>query len=193
MRQSAKLIIAFLCAIPLLRAQEAEVDRLLEGELKMTFPAIYFKHNSADYAVMPYSVDSCLKYIAHNFDESVNSLVLWRDSAETEVLANKRIQKLKLALKKNLKNTGADIYSMGDQQKISRYTIKQTNNSDKIHYLLSLNSVFEISKTRINNKLKYTNHIMRPSISCWGCWKSGFHWRTRMKFKKMEKRNKSKA
>jgi len=192
MHKIAKLIIISLLAIAGLHAQEAETDRLIEGELKMNFPGIYFKHNSADYAVMPYSVDSCFKYIALNFDESINSLVIWRDSSETEILANKRIQKLKLALKKYIKNNKTDIYSMGDQQKVSRYTIRQTNNNNKINYLLSLNSVFEVSKTRITNKLKYTNHVMRPSITCWGCWKSGFHWRTRMKLKKMEKRNKAK-
>ncbi len=174
-----------------LQSQESDIDtRIKNGELTMTFPSIYFKHNSTDYANMPYSADSCFKYIALNFDFSVNSLVIWRDTSETEILSNRRIQKLKLNLKKYLKNTKIDIYSMGDQQKISRYTINQATNKSTLSYLLTLNCVFEISKTQLNNKIKYTNHVMRPSITCWGCWKSGFHWRSRMKIRKMEKRNK---
>lgn len=176
-----------------LLGQNSEIDRLITGELQMTFPSIYFKHNSTDYAAMPYSTDSCFKYIALNFDNSINSLVLWRDSTETEVLANKRIQKLKLGLKKQIKNTKIEIYSMGDQQKISRHTIKQNTDKLKTNYLLSLNSVFEISKTRVNKKIKYNNHIMSPSITCWGCWKSGFHLQSRRKFKKIEKRNREKT
>lgn len=186
-------ILLFLFISTKLLGQNSEIDRLITGELKMKFPSIYFKHNSTDYAAMPYSADSCFKYIALNFDNSINSLVIWRDTTETEVLANKRIQKLKLGLKKYIKNTKIEIYSMGDQLKISRHTIKQNTDKLKENYLLTLNSVFEISKTRVNKKIKYNNHIMNPSITCWGCWKNGFHLQSRRKFKKIEKRNREKT
>lgn len=186
-------ILVFLIFSTKLLCQNSEIDRLITGEFKMTFPSIYFKHNSPDYAAMPYTADSCFKYMALNFNNTINSLVIWRDSAETEVLTNKRIQKLKLGLKKYIKNTKTEIYSMGNEQKISRHTIKQTADKSKVSYLLSLNSVFEISKTRVNKKIKYNNHIMSPSITCWGCWKSGFHLQSRRKFKKIEKRNKNKT
>ncbi len=42
-------------------------------------------------------------------------------------------------------------------------------------YLLSLNSVFDISKTRFPIIKREKNHIERPRIYCWSCWKSGFH------------------
>lgn len=183
----------FICFAFLVRttcAQESKSEDL-GNQFKMNFPGIYFRHNSLEYAPMPYTVDSCMKYIAENFDDNINSLVIWRDSAETEVLVNKRIQKLQAQLRKHIRNRKCEIYSMGDNQKISRYTISQTKDKAQSDYLLSLNSVFEISKTRVDHKIKIKNHIMRPRITCWSCWKSGFHLQSRMKFKKMEKRNKN--
>lgn len=167
------VLIVFLFSTKLL-AQESEIDRLIQSELKMTFPSIYFKHQSADYAAMPYSVDSCLNYIARNFDENINSLVIWRDTAETEALTNKRIKKLKTALKKYLKTKEFEIYSMGNEQKVSRHTIKMTTECSKINYLLTLNSVFDISKTRrpFSKKL---SHLYRPKLFCWACFKSFYH------------------
>lgn len=157
----------------------------------MTFPSIYFRHNSTDYAPMPYSPDSCFKDIALHFDETLNSLVIWRDSTEKEGLTLQRIKKLKTSLKKYIRGQKIEIYSMGDEQKISRQTIDRTKDNTKRAYLLSLNSVFDISKTRISKKVKYTNHVMRPRISCWSCWIHGFHLGTRWKLKKIEKRKNS--
>lgn len=188
---NVKLIILLFLFCSKLIGQEAATDRLINNELKMVFPCIYFKHLSTDYAAMPYTVDSCLMHIAQNFSDNINSLVIWRDSAETEALTSKRIQKLRLGLRKYIKSSLPEIYSMDAQQKVARYTIRQTNDNKQINYLLTLNSVFEISKTRLSATVKSNNHLMNPSITCWGCWKSGFHLQTRMKFKKMEReRNK---
>lgn len=123
---------------------------------------------------MPYSLDSCLKYIASRFDENINSLVIWRDTAETEDLTIKRIKKLKSALKKYLQTKEFEIYSMGNEQKVSRHTIKMTTDSSKINYLITLNSVFDISKTRRPLTTKQS-HLYRPKLFCWSCIKSCYH------------------
>lgn len=140
----------------------------------MTFPSIHFKHGSTAYANMPYSVDSCFKYIAFRFDENSNSLVIWRDSTESEALTIKRIKKLKFALQKYLRTNEFQIYSMGAEQKVSRHTIKMTSDSSKINYLLALNSVCDISKTR-RPILPTQSHLFRPKLFCWACIKSCYH------------------
>ena len=81
MKTVLRLIAIFIFLSPGLRGQEAEIDRLIRGELRMTFPSIYFQHNSTEYAAMPYTVDSCFKYVALHFKEYANSLTIWRDSA----------------------------------------------------------------------------------------------------------------
>jgi REP element-mobilizing transposase RayT len=158
-----------------IKAQDIGLDsRLKSGELNMTFPSIHFKHQSTDYAIMPYSVDSCLKYIASHFDENINSLVIWRDSVETDELTSKRIKKLRSALKKYLQAKEFEIYDAGDEQKVSRHTIKMTTDSSKIKYLLTLNSVFDISKTRKRFETSQS-HVLRPRVFCWNCIKNGYH------------------
>lgn len=173
MRTLIKLII-FLFVSIITHGQEAEIDRLIASEFKMTFPSIYFKHNSADYATMPYSVDSCFKYITLNFDKNVNSLVIWRDSTETEALTNKRIAKLKAGLRKYVSDNIIEIHSMGNNQKVSRQTINMTSDKTKIKYLLTLNSVFDISKTRISPKEPQKKKSRRRLV--WTGWKTGLHW-----------------
>lgn len=173
MRTCSRLITLLFLIATGLCAQESEIDRLIANELKMTFPSIYFKHNSTDYASMPYSVDSCFRHIASHFDENLNSLVIWRDSAETEELTTKRIKKLKQALKKYLRTNEFKIYTMDKEQKIPLQTINMTSDSTKINYLLSLNSVFDISKTRVLPKKKKTRRRL-----VWTGWKTGFHWST---------------
>ncbi len=64
---------------------------------------------------------------------------------------------------------------MGKEQKISQRTIALGVDSLQIQYLLSLNSVFEICKTHFPIIKRGKNHIERPRIYCWSCWKSGFH------------------
>ncbi len=173
MRTLIKLTILFFVST-ITHAQETEIDRLIANELKMTFPSIYFKHNSVDFTTMPYSVDSCFKYIALNFDKSVNSLVIWRDSAETEALTNKRITRLKTGLRKYIRDNNIEIQSMGNNQKVSQQTISMTSDNTKIKYLLSLNSVFDISKTRIQAKTPEKKKSRRRLV--WTGWDTGFHW-----------------
>ena len=74
-----------------LHSQDVEINRLLKSEFQMTYPSIYFKNNSTEYAKMPYTADSCLKYIADNLDDIV-SYIIWRDSNETDALTKKRIK-----------------------------------------------------------------------------------------------------
>ena len=171
MRTFAKLTIVLLYLATGLRGQDSEIDRLIESEFKMTFPSIYFKHNSTDYAPMPYKIDSCFKHIALNYNKDINSLVIWRDSTETEALTDKRIKKLRSGLRKYLRNDAIEIISMEQAQKISRRTINMTSDKVKIDYLLSLNSVFDISKTRVPPKKKKGRRRL-----VWTGWKTGFHW-----------------
>ncbi len=154
--------------------QEPQIDRLIKSELKMTFPSIYFKHLSLEFAEMPYSVDSCCRYIGSHFEQSLNSLVIWRDSLENEDLTNKRIKKIKPLLRKYLKSKEIEICSMRHEQKISRKTIGLTHDSLKINYLLTLNSVLDFSKTRKTLTTR-PSHLYRPKIFCWGCIKSFYH------------------
>lgn len=84
---------------------------------------------------------------------------------------------------------------MGEKQKISRHVINMTSDSTKIKYLLSLNSVFDISKSRVPNDKTSTkkSHILRPKIWCWNCWKSGFHLnKSAREYRKMVRRRKNK-
>lgn len=177
MQALIKLLIVILFIPTKLQGQEHEIDRLIAGELKMTFPSIYFKHNSMDYADMPYKVDSCFKHIALNYDKNINSLVIWRDSLETEELTSRRIKKLNSELKKYIKGSVVEIYSMKERQKVSRRTISMTSSEAKIDYLLTLNSVFDISKTRIAHKQtkKKKERKAIPHL-VWTGWRTGFHW-----------------
>ncbi len=186
------LLIFLICFSTSILGQGTKNDSLINGELKITFPSVYFKHKSIDYASMPYTVDSCFKHIAASFNENIVSLIIWRDSLETEQLSSKRIKKLKSELKKYLKKNEIEIYSMDMEQKISRHTINATTDSTKINYLLSLNSVFDISKTRLPFKTK-ESHMLRPSIFCASCWKNGFHLNKRgREARKMARKNKQK-
>lgn len=173
MRAFVKLVLALFFISHGLQAQEAEIDRLMRNELKMTFPSVYFKHNSTDYAPMPYTADSCYKYIALHFKENINSLVIWRDSAETEELTSKRVEKLKQGLRKYIPSGTIEIHSMGTEQKVSRQTIRMIADSMKVAYLLSQNSVFDVSKTRFP---PVKRKVRRRLI--WTGWRHGFHWST---------------
>lgn len=180
-----KLIVSFLFIFTKLYAQQTEIDRLIQSELKMTFPSIYFKHKSTDYAAMPYTIDSCFKYIALRIND-INDLVMWRDTLETEQLTKNRIKKIMNALSKYIPTRSIYIESMGSEQKISRRTIEMSSNNQQIQYLLSLNSVFDITKTRNSNLNKGSkgNHLLYPKIWCWSCWKNGFHVKYRMNMRK---------
>jgi hypothetical protein len=176
-----------------LHAQPSEIDRLMQNELRMTFPSIYFKHNSTEYAAMPYTVDSCFRHIAKEFDKDVTALTLWRDSSETEELTVERMKILKRGLNRYLRKRDIKIQSMGERQKVSRQTISLTTDSSKIAYLLSLNSVLDVSKTIFPVKKKNKgDHVMHPRIGCVNCWMAGFHIVERHKRKKKAReKNKS--
>ena len=142
----------------------------------MIFPSIYFKTNTTDYAAMPYTADSCFKYIAADL-KHISEFVIWRDSSETDKLTNRRIKKLKIELNKYTPNNKINIRSMGKAQKISQSTISKGIDNTQNDYLLSLNNVLDISKTRlpIEKKLKKP-HAERPRLFCWHCWRLGRFW-----------------
>lgn len=172
---ATKFTIALLFVLAEFKGQNREIQtKLSNGEFQMTFPSIYFKHNSADYAPMPYSVDSCFKYIATHVKD-IPDFVIWRDSLETEKLTRLRIKKLKTEFNKFKQARNIYIESMGKKQKISRYTIEKSVDKAQTQYLLSLNSVFDISKTRITEENKKASHYLRPKIWCWSCWINLFH------------------
>ncbi|HEY1040488.1 MAG TPA: hypothetical protein VGF30_13830 [Bacteroidia bacterium] len=164
MRFFTKWIVFLLFFFTRLFGQDSDIKRLIDGELKMTFPGIYFKHNSTDYAVMPYTADSCFKYNGLHIKD-INDLVIWRDSLESEKLTQQRIKKLKTELRK-YKVTGIHIESMGEKQKISRRTMEMSADSTEIGYLLTLNSVFEIAKTRLPGEVSVKKH-KKWQLPCW--------------------------
>lgn len=189
MHALTKLTILLLFLPAALPAQESEVDRLIRNELAMTFPSIYFQHNSTAYAKMPYTADSCYKHIALHFKEDNTQLVIWRDSAESEELTKRRIKILSAGLAKYMKRRDIKIRSMKDEQKVSRQTMNLTSDSVKIKYLLSLNSVMDVSKTQFPVvKKNKGDHVDNPRIGCIRCWLSFFHVVERQKRKKAKKR-----
>ena len=172
MHPFSKLIPLLLLISTALNAQDSEISKFADAGLKMTFPGIYFKANSTEYEAMPYSVDSCLKYISLHFKENIHNLDLWRDSLETEKLSYERMRKLKADLRKYIPSGDIPIHSMGNEQKIPRQTINATTGSAKM-YLLSLNSVFDFSRTRFPPEKKKQRRYL-----VWTGWRTGFHWNT---------------
>lgn len=166
MKVFLKFTIILLCFSTRLCGQSSEIKtKIYLGELKMTFPSIYFKHNSTDYAKMPYAVDSCFKYIAANI-KNINGRPIWRDSIETEQLTKNRIEKLKADLDTYLGTKKIKIRSMGKEQKISQRTIYNGTDSLQIKYLLSLNSVFDISSAHIPDNTP-TQASRTSRLPCW--------------------------
>ena len=169
MRTFTKFILIILFTTTVLCAQDSEIDRLMQSELKMTFPSIYFKHNSTDYATMPYKIDSCFKFIVTNI-KYLNSYPIWRDSSETESLTYKRIKKLKEDLNNYTPTGKINIKSMVNKQKISQRTISKSKDTEQIPFLLSLNSVLDVSGA-IHPKKKWTRRThYEGRYLCFGCW-----------------------
>lgn len=188
MRKLSNFIFVFPFLCIALSAQVTEIDRLIASEFKMTFPSIYFKHNSTEYAAMPYTTDSCYRCIAEHFNADVTQLVIWRDSSEAEELTTERIVILKAGISKYKHKGRVRIESMGGEQKVSRHTINLANDSVKINYLLSMNSVMDFSNTNFPvMKKKKGDHVMHPRINCIRCWQNGFHVIERHKRKKRAK------
>ena len=151
----------------------------------MTFPSIYFKHNSAEYAAMPYSVDSCFKYIAKNIND-LNSYPIWRDSLEKERLTVIRIQKLRSGINKYVSARQIHFQSMGRAQKISRLVIEKSRDDKHIQYLLSLNSVLDVSGAidqKKNTTVKEKKQKKGIPRLVWCGWNYGFHWSDKGKTK----------
>jgi len=173
MRTLGNLTIIFLFISTILRGQDTEIQtRLSNGELKMTFPSIYFKHNSTDYATMPYTTDSCFKYIATKI-KHLNSYPIWRDSSETEQLTNNRITKLKADLNKFTPSGKIKFQTMGNKEKVSQRAINKSTDNEQRQYLLSLNSVLDVSGAiHSKKKFKKKGHADRPRIWCPRCWKN---------------------
>ena len=171
MQRTKKNFLLLLIITKTLCAQE--IDGLIKGELKMTFPRVYFKNGTSDYAPMPYSPDSCFKYIADNIQD-VKSLVIWRDSSETEKLTTKRIQKLKADLNKYTPATKIYIESMKAAQKLPQRTISKSNSAEQKQYLLSLNTAFDVytTETLPKQKLGKKSHIYHPRFWCFNCWRA---------------------
>jgi hypothetical protein len=171
-QQATKILFILLLIAKGLCAQDAEINGLIKGELKMTFPRIYFKNKTSDYAPMSYTVDSCFKYIAANLKD-IRSFIIWRDSSETEQLTTKRIKKLKADL---TKYTSTKIYieSMKAAQKILQSTINKSNSYEQRQYLLSLNSVFDVYTTGMpaEKDVGKKSHIYHPRFWCFNCWRA---------------------
>ena len=172
--QRIKLFFLFFYTTTLLFGQDEEIDHLIAGELKMTFPSIYFRHKSTDYAPMPYSADSFFKHINTHLKD-INSLCILRDSLETDELTQARIKKLKTELEKYIPGNKIKIQAVNKVQKISRLTIEKAKDDVQRQYLLSLNSVLDISKTRIPDEVEPPkgSHVNHPKIWCLNCWKRG--------------------
>jgi hypothetical protein len=176
-----KIIFLLFFATTTLHAQNAEVEKLMEGDLKMTYPCIYFVHNSTDYAPMPYPVDTCYKYIASHI-KYLNSIVIWRDSSETEYLTESRIKKIKLDLNKYTAFGNVDIESMENEQKISQRTIRKATNDKQLQYLLSFNSVLDVSGA-IRHRKRWRRTHTQGRIFCIQCWRRGAFSRKKVKKK----------
>ena len=185
MQRATSIVIILFLLTKSLHAQNPEVENLMQGDLKLIYPSIYFKHNSEEYAPMPYSADSCIKYIASHL-KYLNCIVIWRDSSETEFITNARIKKVLHDISKYTALGNVDIKSMKDAQKISQRTIKKASNDKELQYLLSFNSVLDVSGAiRHRKKLRRTHSEGR--YFCLECWKRGVF------FHKKKKKNSSKS
>ncbi|HXU27157.1 MAG TPA: hypothetical protein VN698_07985 [Bacteroidia bacterium] len=171
MQQATKFFFLLFIITKTICAQDAEINGL-----KMSYPRVYFKTGSTDYAPMPYSADSCFKYIAANIKD-IKSFVIWRDSSESEQLSTQRIKKLKADLHKY---TPAKIYieSMKAAQRVLQSSINKSNSAEQRQYLLSLNSVFDVYTTAtIKNKPGNEKHEKHLRRLVWCGWRYGFHWK----------------
>jgi hypothetical protein len=171
--KSAKALMPFLIVATCLHGQNSDIDRLVGAELKMTFPSIYFDHNSTEFADMPYTADSCFRYMAAHIRD-IKSFAVWRDSAEEEALTKKRMEILKAGLYKYAPAASPRIVAMGQAQKIAQRTIREGAGGRQQQYLRALNSVIDVVKTRdaAEKKAGKRSHIDHPRVWCPRCWKN---------------------
>jgi hypothetical protein len=114
-----------------------------QNEFKMAFPNIYFKLNSTDYAEMPYTVDSCFKYLIKNIKaKGTPQLSIWHDTIEVSQLSKRRIKKFKYDLNKYMYTDKIDILI----NPISWQTVYEQVKKSPPHksYLPSLGSMIQI-------------------------------------------------
>lgn len=163
--------IFFIWLVNFLQAQNKDFDRLIKNEFKMTFPSVYFKNNSTEFAQMPYTADSCFKYVADNI-ENLKTMSIWRDSSESSQLNKLRIKQLKKGIRKHIKFGALRIKSVNERQKITSHTISLFTDSLQTKYLLSLNAVFDVSSVVMLPKVK-KSHTQKPRWWCRWCWGRG--------------------
>jgi len=128
---------------------------------------------------MPYSVDSCFKYIATKIKE-LNSYPVWRDINEKERLTYFRIKQLQADLVKYLPANNIRFQSMGAAQKISKQTIQKAD-TKQAQYLLTLNSVLDVSGALKNKNSKEKKQRRGIPRLVWCGWQYGFHWSSKGK------------
>lgn len=169
-------LILFLFSEFQVNAQTADIP----GEQKMTFPSVYFRSNSVEYAEMPYTADSCYKYIAGHKKNEIGYLIVWHDPSEPDVIASQRLDKVKAEIAKYHPAGKIRIVFMNEGNKISKETLEKARTTDEKKYLLMLNTSIDYSPTRTNkNQGTYYNHIWYPRPWCLACWRHGFHIRER--------------
>jgi hypothetical protein len=112
----------------------------------MTYPNIYFKLNSTEYAKMPYSVDSVFKCIVTGIkNKGTLSLSIWRDSVETEQLSKKRIIKFKHDLNKYIDSDKIIIQLCPYSWQSTAEVLKKGQNPAMYkEYILTLSSMIEV-------------------------------------------------
>lgn len=167
-RISQIILIFLICTLSLYGQKNSKQLSLNTDGLKMAYPNIYFKHNSIEYAEMPYSADSCFKYISSNIKD-LYSLDIYRDSSETDQLTYKRIKKLNSDIRKYLPAGRLNIKSAGKAQKISQRSIYKDSDSTQIQYLLSMNSVFDVSGSLMKKKRKMKKPKKNKKHCCLIC------------------------
>lgn len=114
-----------------------------KSKFHMEFPNIYFKNQTTEYAEMPYSIESCFKFIK-TYIKEIKGYAMSRDSSETDALSKQRIIKIKKDLNKFIPSEKINIM-LGFGDRISQKIIDKGVGYKEIQFLLSLNSVFEPS------------------------------------------------
>ena len=75
-----------------------------------------------------------------------------------------------------------DIESMGEEQKISQRTIRKATDEKQKQYLLSFNSVLDVSGA-IRHRKRWRRTHVEGRIFCMECWQRGVFFRKKVKKK----------
>ena len=115
---------------------------LFSQDKAMVYPTLYFKHKSIEYAEMPYSADSALRYFK---GKTIDVIPIFRDSNETNKLSIKRAEKVKIDISKYTSTNNVKIQNVGAiAPKVYQFEIKKMKNKKTKKILQSLNSRVEI-------------------------------------------------